>query len=216
MFLVTDYRARQKRHRTEQHNQSRPGIPPDAIRSRQIRFAPAQHNDGDIGHRIVRDKEKRQRSQHRVEGSADNEKDGGDGAQEEGHGRRAASINSRGFMMKQFVATHRVKNSGCGQRVGIDRAQQRKNRQHPDGLVSVSTKDFVGDGARREVFAGELGHGQHVNISQVHNDIDRDHEEHAAKHRADHIAFGIANLFAKIDHPVPTIVGVQHALQRND
>ena len=92
----------------------------------------------------------------------------------------------------------------------------RENCQHSNGLVSIGAKDLVGDGARRKVLAGELRHRQHIDISQVNDEIDPDYQEHAADHRTDHVAFGIADLFAKIDHAVPTVVGVEHALQRDD
>ena len=132
-------------------------------------------------------------------------------AQERRRGRRAARAHAGDALGEQPVIGHRQRDPGGHQDVGVDARDGGDDHDHPDDRVAPGAEHHLRRRAGGERLVGQARHRQHVEERQVQQQVDADHQQDAAHHRARHVAPRIPDLAAEVDQPGPAVVRVDHA-----
>ena len=74
-------------------------------------------------------------------------------------------------------------------------------------------KNAFGSSAQRKIISSDFVHGQNVENGGVQEQINAHDGEDAAENGARDVFAGIANFFAKINHAIPTVDGVENGLK---
>ena len=82
-----------------------------------------------------------------------------------------------------------------------------------DGIAERA-EDSVGDSAEDEGIARDFTHGQDVKRDKIQEQVDAHDRKYASEDRARDVTTGIANFTTEINDAVPTVDGVNNALQR--
>ena len=104
--------------------------------------------------------------------------------------------------------------------IGIEAAQHGNHHDGTDDRISKISEDAVRHRAQHKRISGDFLHRQNVQSHDIQQQINSHDGKHAAKNRPRNIAPRIAHFFPEINHAVPSINGVNDALQsqkyRND
>jgi hypothetical protein len=114
----------------------------------------------------------------------DDEQHGDDGADEQGNGRRTTIIHARGVSRYQAIPAQGKQHAARHQVIRVHRAQERDDDERPDDRVAERAEDRTGRRAGGERLPREGRQWQDVQERQVHEQIHRDHPEHAADDRS--------------------------------
>ena len=123
-----------------QHDARGPRIAPRAERPRKARLAPAQDDERQAAHGVVRRQEERRHRHQPLERPGHDQDDRHRRRHERRDARRAAGVDGRGARPEQPVAAHGEQDARPDHHDGVEQRRQRDERQHRDRLGAAARR----------------------------------------------------------------------------